>query len=296
MLHSALLLLLLSPPSLPCQEQEPAPEAQAPVPEPAGQDVPQLDPPLEFRTGTIRILADKVEVVIPEGWTWLDRFHARRVVEGLWGNPPDTNLQGMFLPGSDPDSWGVLVYWDGSGHVNDDDAASIDFAELLQTMKDGTREANKERKKAGYGTVDLLRWAEPPHYDSRTKKLYWARVLQFEGQEDLTLNYEVRVLGRKGSLELTAVSSVDELPVVSEGCKMLLAATSFTEGNRYQDFDSSIDKVAAYGIGGLIAGKVLLKAGLLKVLLKPILIGLAVLGALFAKVFRRGKAAPPAGA
>ena len=42
---------------------------------------------------------------------------------------------------------------------------------------------------------------------------------------------------------------------------------SFTVGNTYEDFDSSIDTVAAVGIGGLVAGKVLSKAGLLAVAL-----------------------------
>lgn len=41
----------------------------------------------------------------------------------------------------------------------------------------------------------------------------------------------------------------------------ILAMTKFTEGNRYGDFDGSIDQVAAYGIGGLIAGKVIANTG-----------------------------------
>ena len=64
----------------------------------------------------------------------------------------------------------------------------------------------------------------------------------------------------------------------------------FTAGNRYEDFDSNIDEVAAWGIGGLIAGKVLLKtgavaaagAGIFK-FLKIIIIGI---GALFAGLFK----------
>jgi uncharacterized membrane-anchored protein len=43
---------------------------------------------------------------------------------------------------------------------------------------------------------------------------------------------------------------------------------NFTEGNRYSDFDSSTDNVAAWTIGGLVAGKVLAKAGLFAVILK----------------------------
>ncbi|TYA89160.1 DUF2167 domain-containing protein, partial [Seonamhaeicola marinus] len=37
---------------------------------------------------------------------------------------------------------------------------------------------------------------------------------------------------------------------------------------RYSDFNPDIDQVAAYGIGGLIAGKILAKAGFFAVILK----------------------------
>jgi uncharacterized membrane-anchored protein len=44
--------------------------------------------------------------------------------------------------------------------------------------------------------------------------------------------------------------------------------SEFSEGNKYWDFNPSMDKVAAVGIGGLVAGKVLAKAGLFVILLK----------------------------
>jgi uncharacterized membrane-anchored protein len=37
----------------------------------------------------------------------------------------------------------------------------------------------------------------------------------------------------------------------------------FAEGSRYQDYVPGVGKVAAYGIGGLIAGKAAAKLGLL---------------------------------
>jgi uncharacterized membrane-anchored protein len=37
---------------------------------------------------------------------------------------------------------------------------------------------------------------------------------------------------------------------------------NFTTGNTYGEFNSSVDKVAAYGIAGLIAGGILAKTGL----------------------------------
>ena len=71
----------------------------------------------------------------------------------------------------------------------------------------------------------------------------------------------------------------------------MLASVNFQEGHRYADFDPEIDKMAAYGIGALIAGTVAGKAGLFKGLLvallaakKFILVGLIALGGLISRL------------
>ncbi len=58
------------------------------------------------------------------------------------------------------------------------------------------------------------------------------------------------------------------LPTVKKNIPGMLAAVNFTPGNQYGDFNPDIDEVAQYGIGGLIAGKVLAKAGFFALLLK----------------------------
>jgi LPXTG-motif cell wall-anchored protein len=102
----------------------------------------------------------------------------------------------------------------------------------------------------------------------------------------------VRILGRKGVLSLNAVAGVHELPLVKKDIDQVLKIASFTEGNQYKDFDSNVDEVAAYTIGGLVAGKVLMKVGFFALILKNIklvIIGVAALGAGIFKFFRRKK-------
>ena len=72
---------------------------------------------------------------------------------------------------------------------------------------------------------------------------------------------------------------------------------AFNPGSTYAEFDPGIDKVAGYGIAGLIAGGLLAKAGFFKFLIalwKPIALGVVVLvgagGGLLKKLFRRGEA------
>jgi uncharacterized membrane-anchored protein len=116
--------------------------------------------------------------------------------------------------------------------------------------------------------------------------------MQFEGAKGITLNYDIRVLGRKGVLILRAVADDAQLKMVAENSKSVLAKTAFTSGNRYEDFSSSSgDKVAEYGIAGLITGAVLLKTGLLKLLIKPLIIGGAVLLTVVRKFLNRSKPA-----
>jgi len=64
-------------------------------------------------------------------------------------------------------------------------------------------------------------------------------------------------------LSMTFVAGTAQLAAINERRDAVLAMAQFSSGKRYEDFDASIDKVAAYGIGALIAGKVAAKAGLL---------------------------------
>ncbi|MFO1052054.1 MAG: DUF2167 domain-containing protein [Planctomycetota bacterium] len=254
---------------------------------------------LTFESGRVHVKGDIATLDLPAGWQYLQQQQARFVVEQVWGNPPRPSTLGLVAPPGFQEmqsDWAIIVSFEEEGYVKDDDAGSIDYSELLSTMQKGATEANTERKKQGYPTLDIVGWAEQPHYDATEKKLYWAKSLRFEGEPGLTLNYDVRVLGRRGVLVMQAVASVDDLQTVAAGCKQVLAGTEFATGHRYSDFDGNIDKVAAYGIGGLIAGKILLKAGLLKLLLKPLLIGGALIIGLFAKLLggKKAKAEGPA--
>jgi uncharacterized membrane-anchored protein len=156
---------------------------------------------------------------------------------------------------------------------------------------------NPERQKQGYPTITLVGWAAPPHYDAETHKLYWAKDLKFAGEDGDTLNYNIRMLGRKGVLQLTAVADTRQFAAIDEQTPEILRMVDFKEGNRYADFDPKTDKVAKYGIAALVAGGALAAAakfGFLKVLWlgllaakKFVIIGVIALGAFLKKIFSR---------
>lgn len=226
---------------------------------------------LNPQTGEILLGNNLATLKVPDDFYFLDAGDAETVLVELWGNIPDQGVLGMLFPAKyspmDFDSWAVTIDYTEDGFVSDDDAAEIDYDGLLRDMQKDTRRWNEERTDAGYEAVELLGWAEPPHYDAASKKLYWAKELRFGDMADTTLNYEIRALGRRGILSMTFIAATNQLDEINDHRELVLAMAEFNEGNRYTDFDPSMDKVAAYGLGALVAGKIAAKTGLIAGLL-----------------------------
>ncbi len=259
-------------------------------------------PELTYQTGRIVLPNKAATLELGEKYRYLDPQQTETMLVA-WGNPPGSETLGAVVPASlspfDDGGWAVIVTYIDDGHVDDEDAQKIDYAEMLEEMQEGTRSANEARQDAGYGSVELLGWAEQPHYDQSARKLFWAKELKFDGGEINTLNYDVRVLGREGVLSLNAVAGMPQIEMVRTDMQDLLTMASFNEGYRYEDFNEKTDKVAAYGIGALVAGGLAAKAGLfakLGALLiafkKFIIIGVVALGGLLMKLFRRKSDSP----
>jgi uncharacterized membrane-anchored protein len=227
---------------------------------------------MNYQQGVVALGAGGVKLDVPSKYYFLGPADAKRTLTEIWGNPPGAadGVLGMILPAVKmpiQDTWGAIVRFDEDGYVSDEDAQKIDYADLLKTMQEATAEASTERAKAGYGSMKLIGWASQPYYDQTSKKLHWAKELEFDGKSPHTLNYDLRALGRKGVLKVNFVADMGDLAVIRSVIPDVLDMTQFEPGSRYADYIPGTDKVAAYGIGGLIAGKVLAKAGLLAALL-----------------------------
>jgi len=235
----------------------------------------KIESELKFQQGVIPIGKNLAKITLSEDFRYLSPDDAQKVIVDVWGNPPRDKSLGMIVPAdfelADGDSWGVVITYEEDGHVKDNDAASINYNDLLKQMQEGTREANEERKKAGYDSIELVGWATAPRYDEASHKLYWAKELKFGGSDENTLNYDIRALGRRGVLSLNAVAAMSQLKDIEKDMRAVLGFVEFTEGNRYTDYVDGTDKVAAYGIGALIAGGLAAKAGLFKLLLGGLL-------------------------
>ena len=286
------LLLALSSPISIAQDEQLTPEQEQYIAWAQG-----IWESLNRQQGEISLLDDAVTLNVPDNFYYLSPKDAEKVLVEVWGNPPGSGLggQGMLFPSEftpfDEGSWAVTIGYEQEGYVSDEDADSIDYDEMLAQMKAGTAEENEQRVAQGFAAIELVGWASTPFYDQASHKLHWAQELRFEGQDPNTLNYNVRVLGRKGVLVLNFVADMTQKALIDSQLDTVVAMADFDTGSRYQDFDPSIDQVAAYGIGALVAGKIAAKVGLFAVALVflkkfGVLIVIGA-GALIAAAFKR---------
>lgn len=268
--------------------------------EPSAETAEHLLASLQRQTGTVNLPGGIATLKLNDEFYYLDPKNTERLLTDGWGNPPGLKTLGMIVPTAvNPLSargWGVIVNYRDDGHISDEDAAKIDYAELLKQMQEDDIEDNKERQKQGYAALHLLGWAEPPRYDQQNHKMYWARELKADDADQNTLNYSIRVLGREGVLELNAVAAMADLPTIKQELPKVIAFTNFTEGNLYTDYNPGTDKLASYGLAALVAGGIAGKAGLfakLGILLlaakKFLIIGVVALMAVVRKLFQKKK-------
>jgi uncharacterized membrane-anchored protein len=242
---------------------------------------------MKYETGTIQLEGGFAKLNIPAGFKFLNQEQGNFILTEAWGNPPQTGVLGMIFPEkADPftdSSYAFVVSFEDMGFVKDEDAADVNYDDLMKEIQKDEAETNRERVSMGYSTIHIKGWAQKPFYDKKRNVLHWAKEIQFGDEEWHTLNYDVRILGRKGVLSLNAVASIREMDMVKKDIDKVLNMAQFTDGNRYADYNSGTDKLAVYTIGGLVAGKVLAKVGFFALLLKFgkfIIIGLvAVLAA-----------------
>lgn len=253
-------------------------------------------------------LGHELKLDLPAGYAYLPPAPAGKLLEKN-GSFHHENLLGLVASTDAKEDWFIVARFEDSGFIKDDE--KIDAEELLTALRDGTKDANEERQQRGFKPLNVDGWAEPPKYDAARHHLVWALIVS--DPEGKSVNLNTRVLGRKGYVSLNLVTEPSLLAQYRGNAQKLLAVTRFDTGARYEDFNEKTDKVAEYGLTGLVlagaglgAAK-LVKLGLLakfsKVIIglliagkKVIVLALIGIGALLKKVFsgRRSESEGPA--
>lgn len=232
----------------------------------------EIEKSMEYKTGKINFTTEEASLIVPKGFKFLNAAQTQYVLTDLWGNTEDKSVLGAIIPEkikvTDPDCWMFVINFEAMGYVKDDDAKDMNYDDLLKQIREDIKVENEERKKLGLESVQLIGWASTPFYDDKNKVLHWAKEFKFGDSESNTLNYDLRILGRKGVFKVAAVASIDQLNEIKPTIPSIINSIQYNEGAKYENFDSSTDDIAAWTIGGLVAGKVLTKVGFFAVIAK----------------------------
>lgn len=285
-------------------------DTAAAAPTPAGSaeaEAADSGPQLPWQEGPKPLdLGHGVKLDLPETHLFLGMPEAGELMKKM-GNLYNEDLLGLVISKNEQESndYIVTLRFEDSGHIKDDE--SLDGKELLESIREGEDEYNAERKKLGFEPMHAAGWDEQPHYDKDKHQLIWGLII--EAKDGGSINYNTRILGRTGFVSLNLVTDKEHLAQYKPAGALLLSKTGFDQGQRYADFNESTDKVAEYGLTGLVlggAGLGLAKAakigliakfgkGLIALLIagkKAIVLAAIAIGAAVKKLFGKKENAP----
>ena len=193
-------------------------------------------------------LGGVAEIQVPVGHVFFDGKTTREMMEAS-GEPVSGNEVGFLSPTNR--GWAVYFQYNDSGYVKDDDKDKLDADKLLKAIKEGNDEGNEYRKKHGNPILEIVGWDQKPAYDATTHNLTWAIRATCQGEQ--IVNYNTRLLGRKGVMEVILVCDPADLPKHLPEFNTLLAGYKFSAGETYAEYKPG-DKVAKYGLGALVLG------------------------------------------
>lgn len=257
-------------------------------------------PSFEYRQGPLTVqIGDMASVSIPKGQIYIDQTNVPAFMNASHNLPAGDELA---VIANAEFSWFAIYRFDSVGYVKDDEKDSLDADKILEQMRAATAEANETLKAKGWETLNITGWKTRPHYDSATNNLEWC-VEASASTGEVTLNHDIRLLGRRGVMKARLVSATNTYSADLLAFRELNRTFKYNTGNEYSAWVKG-DKVAEYGLGALILGggvAAAAKMGLLKTLGKFMLAfwklaiaGVLALWALLKRIFgSRGAPAEP---
>jgi uncharacterized membrane-anchored protein len=229
---------------------------------------------------TVVKVGDQATIKLPSGFRFTHEAGAKKFME-LSENPPSGRELAILAP--EDLSWFVILRFIDDGYVSDTEKRSLDSDALLSSIQRATEKSNEERKRRGWGTITVIDWIQSPYYDAATHNLEWS-IRGRDERGELVANHFTRFLGRRGVMTADIVAMIDTLNSDLLAFRQTMKGFSFTPENSYLAFVSG-DKVAKYGLTGLIVGGVAAKTGILKYLWKLIVAAVVAVGALLKRLF-----------
>lgn len=217
------------------------------------------------------------EITVGENQVYLNGTDTSRLMAS-YGNLP-TTYNGSLVELNE--YYNIVFEFENIGYVKDDE--ELDADKILKALKEADTAANEARKAQGLSTLHTVGWEIPPYYNQDTNNLEFALRFRDETGETF-VNHTVKILGRKGSMNVVLICDSEDLSSLRPMLEKSLASFQYTSGNKYSEYQEG-DKIAEYGLTGLIAGGALFAAAKWGgKLWKLIIVGAIAVFAFFAKI------------
>jgi uncharacterized membrane-anchored protein len=232
-------------------------------------------------------LGQIAELPAPAGFVFLNGDQTRHMLRAA-GDPVSGNELGFLRPTNGV--WSAFFDFKDIGYIKDAEKEKLDPAKLLVALKDGTEAANLERAKQGAPPIEIIGWDKEPSYDPASHNLEWCMRAQPDGHE--FVNYNTRLLGRKGVMEVVLVVDPADLPATLPEFRTVIGTHQFQTGQSYAEYRPD-DKIAKFGLGALVlvgAAKIGIFAWLavlFKKAWKLVAIAAAAVAGFFKKLFNK---------
>jgi uncharacterized membrane-anchored protein len=239
---------------------------------------------------TIGKIGERATIEVPEGYSFLGAEGARQL-DVLFENPPTGTDQ--YVVAAEDLSWVAYFSFSDIGYIKDVEV--LDADNMLVSIREGTEEGNVERRSRGWETLNILGWSFKPQYDKQLNALEWAILGQTEPSQSKVINYNTRLLGRRGVMEVVLVTDPEVMDASIAQFKAMVPGYSFADGEKYSEFKPG-DHVAEIGLAALITGgaaAVASKKGFFAAIAvalakfwKLVLLGIVGIGVAFKKLFQ----------
>jgi uncharacterized membrane-anchored protein len=244
-------------------------------------------------------LGKVASIDVPAGYSFVDKsqMESFNLATGNLHNPKDVGA--LFPTEGD---WVAFFSFDPIGYVKDAEDEKLDAAALLASFKESDGPSNEARRDQGFDELYTVGWSREPFYDPQTNNLTWG--LELRSSEGSVINHQIRVLGRRGVMSVILAAPPESINDSIAAFEPVLASYEFTSGNRYAEFTTG-DKVATYGLTGLVLGggaMMAAKTGLLaklgkflKVIVIAVAAGVAAIGRFLRGLFSGRQRQPSEG-
>ena len=193
-------------------------------------------------------LVGRATLQIPKGFRFLESKGAQEFLKKT-GNRPSGQETGLLM--HTQDEWWVILEFEEIGYVKDDEKKELDADKLIASYKQGSESMNEARQERGTPPIRIVGWHVAPNYNDITKNLEWSVEAESGGEK--FVNYNVRLLGRKGVTKVTLIEDRSHVDATLPQFREILRSHQYGDGESYAEYRQG-DRIAQYGLGALVLG------------------------------------------